>query len=53
MKGRIVELAKWREGMQGQDGYYDLLLKCGHTMKCEMKELCCFMYCPECKSESE
>jgi hypothetical protein len=36
MKGRIVELAKWREGMQGQDGYYDLLLKCGHTMKCEV-----------------
>jgi len=53
MKLRQVVLAEWQEGMQGQDGYYDVRLKCGHTIRCEISQLDSYMCCFECEARRQ
>jgi hypothetical protein len=48
MKLRYVVLAVWREGMQGQSGYYDVQLNCGHTKRIESKGLIYSLVCLNC-----
>ena len=47
-----VTLAVWHEAAQGENGYYSLVLNCGHTMSCSASALRNNMLCVECAREA-
>lgn len=48
---RYVFEAHWHEGSQGNSGWYDVQLNCGHRMKCSSSHLSAAMLCLECFKE--
>ena len=48
---RLVRVAIWHEGMQGQSGWYALKLSCGHDSHCSLGMLRASLICLECLRE--